>query len=85
MSQENRKAKQNLHITVNIFNQLMVFKNFLKMFLELEVIMLSGNKSIRQRQLSYELTHIWNLRNKTEDSWGRKKIKQDEIREGNKS
>ena len=62
----------------------MVFKNFLKMFLELEVIMLSGNKSIRQRQLSY-LTHIWNLRNKTEDSWGRKKIKQDEIREGNKS
>ena len=24
-----------------------------------------GNKSIRERQLSYELTHMWNLRNKT--------------------
>ena len=30
------------------------------------------NKSIRERQLSYDLTHMWNLRNKTEDHRGRR-------------
>ena len=43
------------------------------------------NKSIRERQLSYDFTHKWNLRNKTEDHRGREeKIKQDKIREANK-
>ena len=43
------------------------------------------NKSIRERQLSYDVTHMWNLRSKTNDHREREeKIKQDEIREGNK-
>ena len=43
------------------------------------------NKSIRERQLSYDLTDMWNLRNKTEDHRGREgKIKQDETRVGDK-
>ena len=43
------------------------------------------NKSIRERQLSYDFTHMWNLRNKTEDHRRREeKIKQDETREGEK-
>ena len=43
------------------------------------------NKSIRERQLSYDLTHMWNLRNETEDHRRREeKKKQDEIREGDK-
>ena len=43
------------------------------------------NKSITERQLSYDLTGRWNLRNKTEDNRGREeKIKQGEIREGDK-
>ena len=29
------------------------------------------NKSIRERQLSYDLTDMWNLRNKAEDHRGR--------------
>ena len=29
------------------------------------------NKSIREGQLSYDLTDKWNLRNKTEDHMGR--------------
>ena len=29
------------------------------------------SKSIRERQLSYDLTPMWNLRNKTEDHRGR--------------
>ena len=42
------------------------------------------NKSIRERQLSYDITHMWNLRIKTEDHrGGKEKIKQDEIRETN--
>ena len=41
------------------------------------------NKSIRERQLSYNLTDMRNLRNKTEDHRGREgKMKQDETREG---
>ena len=33
-----------------------------------------------ERRLSYDLTHMWNLRNKTEEPRGREeKIKQDEI------
>ena len=40
------------------------------------------NKSVRERQVPHDLTHMWNLRNKTEDHRGReRKIKQDEIRE----
>ena len=34
------------------------------------------NKSIRERQLSFDLTHMWNLRNKTDEPKGREgKIK----------
>ena len=44
------------------------------------------NKSIRERQLSYDLTDMWNLRNKTEDHREREeKIKQDKTREGDKT
>ena len=44
------------------------------------------NKSIRERQLSQDLTDMRNLRNKTEDHRGREgKMKQDETREGDKS
>ena len=43
------------------------------------------NKSIRERQLSYEFSHMWNLRNNTEDHRGREeKMKQDETGEGDK-
>ena len=43
------------------------------------------NKSIRERQLSYGFTYMWNLRNKTEDHKGEEeKIKQDKIREEDK-
>ena len=43
------------------------------------------DKSLRKRQLSYDLTDMWNLRNKAEDHRGReKKIKQDKTREGDK-
>ena len=43
------------------------------------------NKSIRERQLSYDLTDMRNLRNKTEDHRGREgKMKQDKTREGDK-
>ena len=43
------------------------------------------NKSIRERKLSYDLTDVWNLRNKAEDHRGREeKTKQDETREGDK-
>ena len=43
------------------------------------------NKSIRGRQLSYDLADMWNLRKKAEDHEGREeKMKWDETREGNK-
>ena len=43
------------------------------------------NKSTRERQLSYDLTDMQNLRNKAEDHRGREeKTKQDETREGDK-
>ena len=43
------------------------------------------NKSVRERQLSYDLIDMLNLRNKTEDHRGREeKIKQDKTREGDK-
>ena len=43
------------------------------------------SKSIRERQLSYDLTGIRNLRNKAEDHRGREeKMKQEETREGDK-
>ena len=57
---------------------------FATTWMELED-MLSEVKSIRKRQFFYALTYIWDLRNKTEDHRGReRKIKQDEIREGDK-
>ena len=41
---------------------------FATTWMELEGIILS---EISQRQLSYDLTHMWNLRNKAEDHGGR--------------
>ena len=29
------------------------------------------NKSVRERQISYDFTHMWNLRNKTDERGGR--------------
>ena len=29
------------------------------------------NKSVRERQISYDFTHMWNLRNKTDEHRGR--------------
>ena len=35
-----------------------------------------GNKSVRERQIPYNFTHMWNLSNKTDEHRGRKgKIK----------
>ena len=42
------------------------------------------NKSSRDRQFSYDLTHMWNLRKKTDHRGRERKIKQNEIREGDK-
>ena len=43
------------------------------------------SKSIRERQLSFDLTYMWNLRNKPEEHRGREeKMKQDETRGGDK-
>ena len=43
------------------------------------------DKSFRERQLSYDLIHMWNLRNKAEDHRGKEeKMKQDKTREGDK-
>ena len=34
------------------------------------------NKSVRERQMPYDFTHIWNVRNKTdEQSWEKKRGK----------
>ena len=43
-----------------------------------------GNKSIRERQLSYDLIHMWNLRNKIEDHRGREEKIKHETGEGDK-
>ena len=40
---------------------------FAATWMELEDIMLSEIKSVRERQISYVFTHSWNLRNLTED------------------
>ena len=29
------------------------------------------NKLVRERQISYDFTRLWNLRNKTDEHWGR--------------
>ena len=42
------------------------------------------NKSIREIQLSYDLTYMWSLRNKT-GPWGREEKIKMKIREGDKS
>ena len=44
---------------------------FATMWVGLEGIMLS---EIRERQVSYDLTHMWNLRYKTDEHKGREKI-----------
>ena len=31
------------------------------------------NKSVRERKISYDFTHMWNLRNKTDEHRGREK------------
>ena len=37
--------------------------------------------SVRERQISYDFTHMWNLRNKTDEHrGGKEKIKEDEIK-----
>ena len=51
-------------------------------WMELEHIMLS---EIRERQMLYDFTHMWNLRNKTDEHRRKEgKIKQDKNREGGK-
>ena len=40
------------------------------------------NKSVRERQISYVFTHMWNLRNLTEDHGGREGKKIVTNREG---
>ena len=43
------------------------------------------NKSVRERQVSYDLSDMWNLRNKAEDHTEREeKMKQEETREEDK-
>ena len=42
-------------------------------YMELEYIMLSKIKSVRERQKPYYFTHMWNLRNKTDKHGGRGK------------
>ena len=32
-----------------------------------------GNKSVRERQMPYDFTHTWNLRNETDEHRGREK------------
>ena len=36
------------------------------------------NKSVRERQIPYDFTHTWNLRNKTDEHKGRGKKKERE-------
>ena len=43
------------------------------------------NESVRERQISYVFTHIWNLRNLTEDHGAREGEKIVPNREGGKS
>ena len=57
---------------------------FAMTWIELEGIMLS-EISQSEKDNYHIISMVWNLRNKTEDHWGREgKIKQDEIREGDK-
>ena len=42
------------------------------------------NKSIRERQLSYDVIHMWNLRNKIGSQGKGGKTEWEEIREGDK-
>ena len=35
------------------------------------------NKSIRERQIPYDFTHMWNLRNKTDEHMGKGKKKRE--------
>ena len=40
------------------------------------------NKAVRERQIPYDFTHMWNLRNKTDKHEGRgKKIEKQTIRD----
>ena len=49
-------------------NQNNEFLPFATMWMELECIMLS---EISQRKISYDFTHMWNLRNTTDEHRGR--------------
>ena len=42
--------------------------SFATMWMDLECIMLS---EIRERQISYDFSHMWNLRNRTDEHRGR--------------
>ena len=43
------------------------------MWMELESIKLSKIKSVKERQIPYDFTHMWNLRNKIDEHKGKKK------------
>ena len=43
---------------------------FAMMWMELEYILLSEISQIQERQMPYDSTHMWNLRNKTDERWG---------------
>ena len=58
---------------------------FTTTWMQLESIMLSDNNSVRERQvrerqIPYDFTHMWNLRNKTNEQ--RKKRERDKPRNG---
>ena len=40
---------------------------FIATWMDLEIIILSVNKSDRERQISYAVTYMWNLKNKTNE------------------
>ena len=40
-------------------------------WMELEMYYAKRNKSIRERQVPYDFTHMWDLRNKTDEHMGR--------------
>ena len=44
---------------------------FATMWVELECIMLSEISQVRERQIPFDFTHMWNLRNKIDEHMGR--------------
>ena len=49
---------------------------FAPMWVKLEGVMLNKNKTVRERQIPYDLTHMWNLGNKTNKQRGKKETNQ---------